>query len=358
VLNNELRVLYIFLLLVVPHLACTPVQAQNVPQMPPAPVSAVTAKVGTIVPEIPLVGTAYYPEVSEVASEVEGKVARYYFEEGKQVRKGDKLVSLNADLLEKAFEAAQASHEQALAESEKAALEFKRMDELFKQDAVAEQVYDEARLDVEAITKRSLSLKAEMERLHLELKKKNIFAPFNGVVLKRHVDIAEWVAEGDTVASIARDDMIEVVVNVPESLVQSLRPGDAVSISMGNEQIEGTVFSIIPQGDIAARTFPVKIRTPNTKGFMEGMEARVWFPTGEQVQALLVPRDAVLTVGDVHALFVIKEDKAHRVVVQVAGYQVIMAGVHGGGLEEGMLVVREGSVRLRDGQPVVVKTNE
>ena len=356
--NNQLRVLYVFLLLVVTQLTCTVVQAQNAPQRPPAPVSAVMAQAGTIVPEISLVGTAYYPEVAEVASEVEGKVAQYYFEEGKHLRKGDKLVSLNADLLEKVFEAAKASHEQALAELEKAELELKRIDKLFKQDAVAEQVYDEARLEVKAITKRSLSLKAEMERLYLELKKKNIFSPFNGVVLKRHVDISEWVAEGDMVASIARDDMIEVVVNVPESLVQSLSPGDVVSIAMGNEHIEGTIFSIIPQGDIAARTFPVKIRTPNTKGFMEGMEAKVWLPAGEQVEVLLVPRDAVLMVGDHHALFVIKEAKAHKIPVQVAGYQGIMAGVQGEGLEEGMLVVTEGSVRLRDGQPVIVKTRE
>lgn len=357
-LNNELRILYVFLCMVAPYLTCTLVQAQNAPQMPPAPVSAVAAQAGRIVSEITLVGTAYYPEVAEVASEVEGKVLRYYFEEGKHLKKNDKLVSLSADLLEKTFEAAKASHEQALAELKKAALEFKRIDELFKQDAVAEQVYDEARLNVEAITKRSLSLKAEMDRLALELKKKNIFSPFNGVVLKRYVDIAEWVAAGDAVARVARDDMIEVVVNVPESLVQSLRSGDVVSISMGNEQIAGTVFSIIPQGDIAARTFPVKIRAPNTKSFMEGMEARVWLPKGEQIEVLLVSRDSVFMVGGQHRLFVIRENTAHMIPVEVAGYQGIMAGVRGEGLEEGMMVVTEGSLRLQNGQPVMVKTKE
>ena len=70
-------------------------------QMPPAKVAISEVRVGTIVPEAEFVGTVYYPQVSNVAAEVSGKVDIVNFEESDRVKKGQILAKINADLLRK-----------------------------------------------------------------------------------------------------------------------------------------------------------------------------------------------------------------------------------------------------------------
>ena len=120
----------------------------------------------------------------------------------------------------------------------------------------------------------------------------------------------------------------------------------------------GTVIAIVPRGDVATRTFPVKIRTPNEHGLIEGMSARVTLPTGKITQTLIVPRDAVISKFGQNVVYAVIEDKGNMIPVQIVGYDGLNAGVESQGLAEGMFVVVEGNERLRDGQAVVFQKPE
>ena len=50
----------------------------------------------------------------------------------------------------------------------------------------------------------------------------------------------------------------------------------------------------MPKGDVATRTFDVKIRMQNSAGLIEGMEARALVPSAEKREGLKVPRDALI----------------------------------------------------------------
>ena len=69
--------------------------------MPPARVVVSDVTEGMIAPEAEFVGTVYYREVSDLASEVSGRVDTVHFEEGQRVEEGDILVTINADILRK-----------------------------------------------------------------------------------------------------------------------------------------------------------------------------------------------------------------------------------------------------------------
>jgi multidrug efflux pump subunit AcrA (membrane-fusion protein) len=115
------------------------------------------------------------------------------------------------------------------------------------------------------------------------------------------------------------------------------------------------VFAVVPRGDIATRTFPVKIRTQNNHSLIEGMSASVILPTGKRTQALIVPRDAVIHVLGQNVIFTANTSEAGMMPVRIIGYDGLHVGIEAGGLEEGMLVVVDGNERLRDGQPVTFK---
>ncbi len=202
------------------------------------------------------------------------------------------------------------------------------------------------------LEKRAASLQANVERIEVELKNKRIRAPFDGVVIEKAVDRGEWLSPGSKVATIGRDDMVDVVVDIPERMIRYVKEGMGLSVKVGGGVVKGKVFTIVPKGDVATRTFPLKIRIKNSASLIEGMEARVPLPIAERKKSLVVPRDAVITMFGRTVLFAVVESKAKMIPVKVIGYDSGMAGVNARGLEEGMKVVVKGNERLRDGQPV------
>lgn len=346
----------------VPFLFLTPAflvaQEKGPLAIPPAKVVVAGVTSGMAVPQSSFVGTVYYQEVSSVASEVEGLVEETGFEEGAKIEKGEALVKLNADLLQKTIQATKASYEQVAIELEKARIDLKRVESLYREKLAPEQEYDEYRFSVLGKEKTAESLKAEMERLGAQLDRKTIRAPFDGVVLQKRTNIGEWLSPGSPVATIARSDVVDIVVNVPEEVLKFIRPDQAVRVESGGQEIQGKIFAVIPKGDIATRTFPVKVRVQNNRFLLEGMEARVTLSSGRNRKSLAVPRDALLTVSGKAVVFVVKDSKAAAIPVEVTGYEGMTAWVDSKGLREGMKVVIKGNERLRDGQPVDIIVQE
>ena len=320
--------------------------------MPPAIVVLGDVKKGEIAPESEFIGTVYFQEVSEVAAEVRGKVLEVLFEEGQKVKEYDALVRLDSDLLEKAMESTAATHGQVSAELERAEGDFKRIKGLYEEKFVSEQAFDENYYKVQAMRKQAASLRAKYEGLKVELNKKTIRAPFAGVVLKREVDRGEWLEAGKAVATIAKFDAIDIIVQVPESVVRNLKVGRKVELRAGGKKLKGKIVATVPSGDIRTRTFPVKIRVANSASLMEGMEARVSLPTGKRKRALIVERDAVIKKFGKNVVFTVVDGKAQMLPVEVIGYSGREAGVEAEGLKPGMQVVTKGNERLNHGQSI------
>jgi RND family efflux transporter MFP subunit len=330
--------------------------AQEKPKEPPS-VNVIVSEVitGMVAPQSEFIGTIYYQEVSDVASEVSGIVEIVQFEEGQRINDKQILVKLNTDMLEKKIKATGATHEQILIELQETRRDLRRKEKLFKNNSISEQAYDENLFKVKRLEKQAESLKAEVERLELELKKATIRAPFNGVVVKRHADRGEWLSEGDAVAMIAKDDVVDVVVNLPQRYIGHVKIGIQVKVTVGEKELSGKIIAIVPKGDIATRTFPVKVRMPNSLSFIEGMTAKVSLPTGKQDKTLIVPRDAIITMFGKTVVFAVVDSKARMIPVKVIGYEGLTTGVIANGLKDGMNVVVKGNERLRDGQMVMAK---
>jgi RND family efflux transporter MFP subunit len=328
--------------------------SQDKPQGPP-PAVVVTAKAtsGMVHPQNEFVGTVFYPEVSRVASEVSGRVERINFEEGQEVEKGQVLVTLSKDLMQKDLDSAESAYEKVLADLEKARIDLRRFDALFDAKSASEREYDEARFKALSLEREARSLEAEAERLRLEIEKTQVRAPYHGVILEREADRGEWLSPGSPVASMARNDYVEVVVDVPEEVLQFMKPGMSVEVTASGKNYDGKVFAVIPRGDIATRTFPVKMKLQGSPSLAQGMEARVRLPSGPEIKTVLVPRDAVLQSFGNFVVWVVNEGMAQPVPVQVAAYVGLNAAVRGQGLQEGSEVVIKGNERLTPGQAVM-----
>jgi len=346
-----MRIMTVFILLFLPFssLAEEPKKPQG---PPPMLVEVAEVSEGTAEPMVELVGSIRYGRVSRVASEVAGIVEQLNFKEGNRVTAGQQLLKLRSDLLQTALAGTRANYEQVLVQLEKARKDLQRISALYQEKSIAETVYDDSSYGVQALEKQAVALKASLDRQQLELKKTSIPAPFSGLVQAQLLEKGEWVATGGQVAVIADDSDLEAHIDVPQNLLGYLQTGKQLQVRAGGKTYSATFINFIPQGDVATRTFTVKLKLTNAKGLIEGMEAQAQLPNGPKLEGLLVPRDAVIKQFGSDVIFLAVDGSAKMVPVQVKGYQGMQVAVTGPGIETGAQVVIKGNEHIRDGQGI------
>jgi RND family efflux transporter MFP subunit len=315
---------------------------------PPLLVTTVAVEEGAIQAESEFVGTTYFARVSHVATDIEGLVRKTNFVEGDTVKKGEQLVLLDSQLLESEIIGARAAYEQNLVDLENARRDFNRIDSLYKDGSISETDHDSYHSKQMRLEKLSAVLEAKHNKLLITKSKKNISAPFNGIVLDKSVEVGEWVAKGGNIAAIADNSSIDVLVNVPIEILEHLEKGREVRIRIGGREYSGNYNTFIPKGDNATRTFTAKFSLKNSNGIVEGLEALVSLPKGGETAGLLVPRDAIVDKYGKTMVFLAVDNKAKEVPVDVAGYVGLQAVVTGTGLEKGQQVIVKGCKRVED----------
>jgi HlyD family secretion protein len=209
---------------------------------------------------------------------------------------------------------------------------------------------------------------AEVDRLKDQIEKHTVVSRFAGYVTAEHTEVGAWVKQGDPVAEVAALDEVEVVAQAVEHYVPHIRTGMTVSVeipALAGQPITGVVSAVVPQADVQARTFPVKVRVKNELSddgplVKSGMFARVMLPTGRRQKATLVLKDALVLGGPQPLVFTVdaapnaKQGKVSAVPVQLGTSIGSLIQVTGG-LRPGQLVVVQGNERLRPGQDAQIQ---
>lgn len=318
----------------------------------------------------------------------------------------------------KAFPAEQQQADARLAATrarrEHAQGKLKRTEVLRQRNSASEEAYDEAQsayleangayLEAEAarhmifegareqkIHRLEAHVAAQKEAIHFiedRIEKYTIKAYFSGYVTAEFTEVGHWIKDGEPVVEIAEMDEVDVRVNVSEEYVDALRVGNLVRVEVsatGRKSFLGRVWSIVPQADLKTRTFPVLVRLTNPRQTAEsvnrnttprtengpvvnhelkaGMLARAILPVGDEKEALLVSKDAIVLGGASPTLIVVEPDKSQPGRGTVRAAPVILGAAVGNDVQvqsadksaplaAGALVVVEGNERLRPGQPV------
>ena len=350
---NSLKTLLYSLFMLLCFSSISAAEEKQKSQGPPPMLVEVTAVTqGSAEPMVELVGSVRYGRVSRVAAEVGGIVEQINFKEGARVKAGQPLVKLRSDLLQTGLAGTQANYEQVQIELEKARKDLKRIAALYKEKSVAETLYDENYYGVQALEKSVVTLKATFDRQKLELQKTSIPAPFSGLVQSKLTEKGEWVSTGGQIAVIADDSDLEVHIDVPQHLLGYLQAGKQLQVRSAGNSYAASFIHFIPQGDVATRTFTVKLKLHDAKGLIEGMEAHAKLPNGPKLEGLLVPRDAVIKQFGRDVIFLAVDGQAKMIPVEVKGYQGMQVAVAGQEIEAGAQVVIKGNERIRDGQGI------
>jgi predicted ribosomally synthesized peptide with SipW-like signal peptide len=144
----------------------------------------------------------------------------------------------------------------------------------------------------------------------------NIRATTAGNVVKRLVAPGVLVQPGTPVLKIVQVDQVRLQANVGEQDLAGIRVGSPVAVLLaGNagEPLTVKVSSISPFVDPGARTAVVEAVAPNPgRRLLPGQYVQMQFVTGEQRNALSVPREAVARSGDSASVWVVADDRVER----------------------------------------------
>ena len=302
-------------------------QQSQKPAMPPALVVTAPAVAGSIAPQTEYIGTVYFPEVADVASEVVGRVDKIEFEEGQRVRKGNPLVVLSKDLVKKELDSAEASYKAVLSTLGNARNDLQRTEKLFKSKSVTAQDYDEDRFLVEKLEFEAMSLKHSSERLALRLAKGTTYAPFDGVVLEKKVARGEWLQIGSVICGPGqgrRGGCAGGCSAVAAAVPQAGQQGSAQGGRARDGRRAHCCHSRRGPGhaDVSCEN-----RVLNPGNLAQGMEAKARIPAGIAQESVMVPRDAVLLTPQGQVVWVVTDGTALAVPVKILAFVEHQAAV-------------------------------
>src|SRR5690606_11231356 len=159
---------------------------------------------------------------------------------------------------------------------------------------------------------------------------------------------------------VVDNSRLEAVLNVPEREMATLVPGLPLRMKVDaipGKVFEGVVDRVSPVVDAGSGTFRVVAAFAGGGQLRPGMFGRIDVVYDERQDALTMPRVALLENEGEPAVFVVREEKAVRVPVQLGYMNGEFAEVRAG-LNEGDAVVTAGKVAIRDGSAVEVINTE
>jgi HlyD family secretion protein len=262
-----------------------------------------TIQRGSVKSTVSATGTLGAMQAIQVGTQVSGQIAGIYVDYNDHVRKGQLLARIDPQLQNQAVEEARAQLERAQATMEQAQGDYARSKQLFEWKVITASEFSAVQSNFSVQKANVKSALIALERARQNLAYTNIYAPIDGVIVERNVDVGQTVAANFSTPQlflIAKDlsDM-QILALVDESDIGAIRTGQQVEFTVQaypNQTFTGTVHQVRlqsrTQDNVVNYTAVVGVK--NTTGkLLPGMTATVQFLTGDAENVLVVPNSAL-----------------------------------------------------------------
>ncbi len=294
-----------------------------------------------------------------VSSKMTGKVMKVFIEEGMYVEEGQLLAQLDDSTM-----IADLNYSQSQLNEAKRV--FNRTKELAKEELASQASLDAARAALEGLD----ALNEVRKQVVQDMK---ILAPFSGVVVYKAAQPGEMISPvsaggGFTntgICTIVDMDSLEVEVDVNESFINRVKPGQPVITNLNaypKWDIPSEVIAIIPTADRNKATVKVRIALlEKDERVLPDMGSRVSFLRKVETQmneapkkGMMIPLAAISMSNDEFKVQALNDDRIVITNVEVAEETANYARVTEG-LKSGMKVIARFDNDLEDNQKVIVK---
>ncbi len=345
-------------------------EAASTPARPIPEVEVITVTTQSVPDEPEFIGQTESSRPVEIRSQVTGIIKERSFQEGRDVKKGDRLYHIDPVPFQAALLSAKAKVAQSEARLVQAKQNLARVKPLLAEQAVSQKDVDDAVAEELAAKAALEAAKGDLVKAKFDFDNTLITAPIDGLIERTRVYEGRLVsAQTDLLTIIHQVDPMYVTVSAPESFLLKRRRDIAAKKIQhpGVYQLRGIIIfldgttypheGILDLLDVSMRTEtgsrPARVTFPNPDRILvPGQFVTVRFKGTVKTEAILVPQRAVQQGPKGSVVYVVSDgDKVEVRDVQATSWQgnqwLIEEGLHAG--EQ---VVVDGFQRIMPGVPV------
>ncbi len=322
---------------------------------------------GTVVP---------YKEVT-LAAQMPGRVQYIFGEEGDKAKKGNVLIALGDDALRAKRRQAVAGLIQAETALKNAQVQYSKelwspksddinampgmgmpsmFDKFFTRNVGSAMGYGDNDLDRRAdlfnqssnvSNARSVVLQAQsnIDQLDTKLRDAKSISAFDGVIVKKFVELGDTVQPGTPLITIAQTKFLRIRAEIPARLVTGLVRGEFVNarLDVGNTHVKARISQIYPVADEHRHTVTVKFDLPKGIPGGPGMYAEISIPDiNVKAKAFpIISKKAIINKGSLPYVYILNDKEG-------AELRIVRTGSDA---EKGYITVLSG---IKEGEKVIV----
>ena len=276
---------------------------QRAAQNPEQRYKLLTLEKGDVTQTVSANGTLNLVVLVSVGTQVSGTVKKLYVDFNDHVKKGQALLELDDALVSATERQSAASVANAQATLELAQANEARIRQLFAQEYVSKQEFDQSRQALKSARAQLALARAQNDRDQANLNFTVIRSPVDGVVIDRVVDLGQTVAasfQTPVLIKIAQDlSEMRIDTSFAEADIGNLREGQKARFTVDafpNRSFNGEVQQIRlnPTNQQNVVTYNVRVSVANKdQALLPGMTAYVSIGVDKRQDVLLLPNAAL-----------------------------------------------------------------
>jgi HlyD family secretion protein len=266
-------------------------------------ISLVTEEVttGDISESVTATGTIESVTSVDVGTQVTGIVDKIYVDYNSEVKKGDLIAEIDKVTLQSELQSADANVASSKATYDYTLTNYNRDKKLHDSQLISDYEFDTSKRDLQIAKTAYEKALADRVKASKNLQYAEIYAPIDGIVVSRDVEVGQTVVSSMTVANlftIADLDNMQVTANVDEADIGQVKEGQHVTFTVDaypNDVFEGTVIQkrISPTTESNVVTYEVIVSAANPEHkLIPGLTANLTIYMSQNTDVLLVPLKA------------------------------------------------------------------
>jgi RND family efflux transporter MFP subunit len=267
-------------------------------------VSVVSPKQTAPAQEIILPGNVQPFITSPIYSRTNGYLKKWYFDIGAHVKQGQLLAVIETPEVDQQLQQSISNLNTAKANLALAEITRNRYEGLVKDNAIAQQLVDNAVGTYNANKATVAANEANVKQLQALQSFEQIYAPFDGVITARNIDIGDLINSGSSggvktdLFHMAQPGTLRVYVNVPEEYSQGVKDGMTADLSLAEfpgRKIQGKLVRTADAINMTTRTLLIEVDVDNPSGtLLTGSYAEVHLSVPSQASTYLLPVNTLI----------------------------------------------------------------
>jgi RND family efflux transporter MFP subunit len=289
-------------------------------------VSVVHPRQGAAAEEVQLPGNAQAYVATPIYARTNGYLKIWYFDIGAHVKAGQLLAEIETPEIDRQLDQARADLATAQANLDLSQTTADRYQSLLKSDSVARQDVEDRVGDLHAKKAMVDSATYNVRRLEETQHFQKVYAPFDGVITARNIDIGALInsgsnAPGKELFDMAATSKLRVYVNVPQAYSRDVRPGshaDLTQAEFPGRRFNGTIVRSADAIDPTSRTLLTEVDVDNPSGeLLPGAFLSVHLKLTSKVGTVIVPVNSLIFRAQGMQIAVVRDSKAELVPITI-----------------------------------------